>query len=68
MRKKLIMGMAILNGLFAVALFALPANSQITTFAIFDCCFDAGGPNGYCCDNCCWFTFDCDDDEDCRDA
>ena len=63
MRKKLIIGMAILNGMLAVALFAVPANSQIIPFAIFDCC-----KNEICCDNCCWFTFDCHSTEDCRDA
>ena len=67
MRKKLIIGMAILNGLFAVALFAVPANSQKLPFAIFDCC-QGSGQSAFCCNNCCWFTFDCNSTEDCRDA
>lgn len=34
---------------------------------IWDCCRNAGTPEGFCCRNCCWFIADCDLDEDCRE-
>ncbi len=65
MRRKLIIGLVLLNGLIAPALFVKPAETQIIPLGIFHCC--KGGPGErYCCASCCWFTFDCLDDEGCR--
>jgi len=65
MRRKLIIGLALLNGLFAAALFALPAETQIVPRGLFDCCKQETPWNDYCCLRCCWFFPNCDGDEDC---
>jgi len=68
MRKKIIIGLAVMNGLIALALFAVPAKTQIIPNGIWDCCeYDQGG-EGYCCQNCCWLVPDCNEHSDCRDA
>jgi hypothetical protein len=66
MRKKLIVGLATLNGVLALALFAAPAagTQVMAAFALRDCCeIENGEP--ICCDSCCWFINDCDGGEDC---
>ena len=67
MRRKMIVGLLILNGLLAVLLIATPALSQIIPLGLFNCCkseaTEAGGD--YCCRHCCWFTNNCFFDEDC---
>lgn len=67
MRKRLIVALVLLNTLLAGGLYA--AQAQVWPFAFWeDCCVNAGTPEGYCCRQCCIFTNDCNDDEDCRDA
>ncbi|TFH64048.1 MAG: hypothetical protein E4G90_08880 [Gemmatimonadales bacterium] len=68
MRRKLIVGLMILNGLLAIFLVAAPALSQIMPLSLFSCCkteaTELGG--GYCCESCCWLTWNCRFDEDCE--
>ena len=65
MRKKLILGLVLLNGLFAAALFAPAAETQMIPRGVVNCCKTAGAPIPYCCDSCCWFTWNCRSDKDC---
>ncbi len=66
MRKKVIIGLALLNGLFAFGAFATPALSATSNpifffFAPKDCCKGSGSFE-YCCYDCCWTGSDnCDD-------
>lgn len=64
MRKKLIVGLVILNGLLGFALSHRPAVTQVIPTGLFDCCQSASEP--YCCRGCCWFHWDCDEHSDCR--
>lgn len=68
MRRKLIVGFMILNGLLAALLISSPAISQVIPRGIFDCCkTEASEEDGaYCCASCCWFTKECRSDEDCE--
>ena len=66
-RKRHIVGFVILNAILAVALMTGPAASQILPAWIFEDCCKGTFPNAYCCDNCCFFVNDCEDDEDCED-
>ena len=66
MRKRLIIWLAIVNGLFALVLLATPANTQVIPFAIFDCCKEDKGGIGYCCRRCCWFIQNCKGDGECQ--
>ena len=67
MRRKLIVGFMILNGLLAVLLIAAPAISQVIPRGLFNCCKSEATEmeGGYCCASCCWFTRDCLYDGDC---
>ncbi len=65
MRKRLIIGLAIVNGLFALALFAVPAHTQFFRSEVFDCC-KQGTDGPFCCNDCCWFISDCVEHEDCE--
>ena len=71
MRRRLIIGLIVLNGLAAGALVATPAVSQIIPRGLFDCCKEeapeaiASG-DAYCCSSCCWFYRNCRDDKDCE--
>ena len=65
MRKRIIMGLVLLNVLLAVALFATPARSWVASFTLSDCCHGEGS-RAYCCRECCFLTKDCDYDRDCR--
>ncbi len=68
MRKRLIIAVVLLNAALAAALLASPAATQVLPASLFeDCCKNAGTPSGFCCFNCCFFTHDCNDDEDCRE-
>ena len=64
MRRKLMVALISLNSLLGVALLAGVADSQIIPRMIRDCC-EGVGPEAYCCESCCWFVKDCDNDEDC---
>ena len=64
MRRKLFIGLVLLNGLIAGAFFVQPAETQIIPLGNFDCCKEDGG-DGYCCFHCCWFIPSCDGPEDC---
>lgn len=33
-----------------------------------DCCKQSVGGTGFCCDNCCWFTNDCNYSSECKNA
>ncbi len=68
MRRKVIVALALLNGLLVFAAFAPPAETQVTAFALFPCCQNAGSPEAYCCVDCCWFVANCNSDEACQDA
>ena len=67
MKRKIVVALVFLNCLFAAALLAVPAISQIVTRDWFNCCKDSAmeSTNGYCCIECCYFTRDCREDEDC---
>ncbi|MCY4399951.1 MAG: hypothetical protein OXE96_11510 [Gemmatimonadetes bacterium] len=65
MRKGIMMGLVLLNVLLAVALFAAPARSWVSSFTLSDCC-QGEGAKAYCCRQCCLLTENCDYDSDCR--
>ena len=65
MRRRLTVGLFLLNALIGVAIYAVPADSQIIPRGIFSCCKSAG-PAAYCCSQCCWFWPNCVTDEECR--
>ena len=69
MKRKLgFLTLVLVNLAIALTLTAPPAQAQkIFGFAIFDCC-QGSGQSAYCCENCCWLTSNCDNDDDCRDA
>ncbi len=64
MRRRLTVGLFLLNALMGFAIYATPADSQVIPRGIFNCCKSAG-PEGYCCASCCWFWPTCDTDGDC---
>jgi len=64
MRRKLVIGLVLLNGLLAGALLATPAETQIIPRGIRKCCKTDGGLEPYCC-YCCWFVTNCIENEDC---
>lgn len=33
-----------------------------------DCCQQSVGGTGFCCDNCCWFTSDCNYSSECKNV
>ena len=66
MRRRLIFALILVNCLLGIALFARSADSQIIPRGLFDCCQGAGS-EGYCCNNCCWFSKNCESDQDCRE-
>ena len=66
MRRKLIIGLVLLNGLIAAAMFALPAETQILPRGVFNCCKVDTGGDDFCCRSCCWLTWNCNDHDDCR--
>lgn len=52
--------------LLAAILAFTPEPAQATARgAIFDCCKVSTWGVGFCCDNCCWFTSDCDFSSEC---
>jgi hypothetical protein len=67
MRRKLLIGLGLLNALLALVLLAGLARSQIFPNGIFNCCKTAGAETNYCCINCCWFIPNCNGDDDCQD-
>ncbi len=68
MKRRAILLLVLLNLLLAGAVAVLPAGTQVIPLGLFDCCKSEGAPEPYCCWRCCWFTFDCLDDGDCRGA
>jgi len=64
MRRRLTVALIILNVLLGFGILAQNAGTQIIPLGLFDCC--KGGPEGYCCDGCCWFSHNCAIDSDCR--
>jgi hypothetical protein len=66
MRRKFAVGLTILNIILAVALWAIPAASQIIPRGLFDCCEEGASDDAYCCRGCCWIWSDCDENGDCK--
>jgi len=66
MRRRLIIGLIVLNGLVAGALVATPATSQIIPRGLFNCCKTDDGFEPYCCSMCCWFYKNCRANIDCE--
>jgi hypothetical protein len=66
MRRSVIIGLILLNGLLAAAIFAPPTISQIIPLGLVDCCKTESSEFGpYCCQDCCWFVANCVFNEDC---
>jgi len=65
-RKKLIVALVLLNGIFAGAFLAVPADSQIIPMGLWGCCKSDSPGDSYCCRACCWFISNCVLDSDCR--
>ena len=65
MRRRLTVGLFLLNALIGAAIYAVPADSQIIPRGLANCCKSAG-PDAYCCHSCCWFWPNCDTDGDCK--
>lgn len=62
MRKRIIIGLIMLNLILGTAIVIGPVAAQILpSSGLFDCCQDRE-----CCNNCCWFVTDCDSDGDCE--
>lgn len=59
MRRKLVVGLAVLNGLVSLLFLATPADTQILPKGIFNCCETDAGEEPYCCEDCCWFVSGC---------
>lgn len=68
MRKKIAIGLVGLNALLAVFLFSPPVETQMIPMGVWNCCKSDGATKPYCCDNCCWFTWDCNRDKDCLEV
>jgi hypothetical protein len=64
MRRRLTLALIILNCLLGLGVLAQYAGTQVLPLSIFNCC--KGGPDGYCCKNCCWFTQNCTGDGECQ--
>lgn len=58
MRRRLVVGLIVLNALLGVALFG-SLRAQILPTAFWNCCRD-----GNCCASCCWWPTDCADCEE----
>lgn len=65
MRKRVTVGLLLVNALLGLALIAMPAKTQVIPRSILDCCKTVGG-DPICCYGCCWFTRNCQDHSDCR--
>lgn len=65
MRRTLFTVLAALNGAVALATFASPAQTQVRTAGISNCCRATAGGQGYCCWGCCWFSANCTSDGQC---
>jgi len=68
MRRKLVVGLIVLNGVIAGALLTTPAKTQIIPLGLFNCCKtgEVESPGAYCCHACCWFIRNCSVDKDCE--
>jgi len=68
MRRRIVIGLVLVNALLASALLVKPADTQMMPMGLFDCCEEEAGEGdeAYCCDSCCWWISDCDSDRDCR--
>lgn len=68
MRRRLLLVLILVNTLFAGALLAKPAATQIMTRGMVDCCKggEAKSEEPYCCYECCWLITDCRSDKDCQ--
>lgn len=62
MRKRLVIGLVMLNLLLGAALVLGPLSAQILPMSsLRDCC-----QSRTCCSSCCWLVSDCDTDGDCE--
>lgn len=68
MRRKLIVGLLIINCSLASLLVVTPAQTQLIPLFFVDCCqpMTLRAESEYCCEKCCWYIPDCDDDDDCN--
>ena len=65
MRRKLIIGLVVLNGILLGAILSTqPAESKILAPVLRNCCM-MEGPEPYCCEMCCWIQPNCSSDKDC---
>lgn len=67
MRRKLVFALILLNCVLGFCLLSRSAQSQILPNGLLDCC-QGVGPDAYCCADCCWLTFNCIDDQGCRET
>ena len=69
MRTRLLLALLLLNALLAVALFTGSASTQVLSRGLWDCCMEDNRIESaaYCCERCCWFTWNCRADADCQD-
>jgi hypothetical protein len=68
MRRKIAIGLVLLNGLLAAFLFSPQAETQVMRMGLLNCCKSDGAPKPYCGDSCCWFTWNCNRDRDCAEV
>ena len=59
MRKRIAWLLVVLNVVLSGGLWALGSFGT-------DCCQETSGGSRYCCDGCCTFVANCDDDADCK--
>ncbi len=59
------MGLILVNLLLGAILSTPPTSQRNVDAQIFDCC-RGQGPEAYCCKRCCWVTWNCKVDRDCR--
>jgi len=66
MRRKMIFGLILLNGLLLAAILTRPAWTQVFPTGLWNCCEYELAPEPYCCEQCCWFERNCKGDADCQ--
>lgn len=61
MRKRVVIGLILVNVILAAAIMIGPVGAQILPMGLRDCC-----ENGACCDGCCWLVENCNANGDCE--
>ena len=54
------------NLLLLPLVLASPSEARATASGWKDCCKESVEEEQFCCDNCCWFTDNCNSSSDCR--